>query len=309
MPPPLLWNSTHMYPDPDARPRFTWLDLLIAVAVAGFLVFVWYRVADVLVYKWNWAFLPRAFVRPGDGGGWEPNLLLEGLLTTIRLSVWSMVLASLLGLALGILGSRARLLPRLLSGAYVGVIRNVPPLVFVFVFYFFVSSQVVPALGIAQWARDLGPTSGRLLTLFGGDPRLLENFIAGVLSLAMFEAAYIAVIVRAGIASVPAAQIEAGKSLGLAAWPLFRLVVLPQAFRAITPPLANQFIMLVKDSSIVSLISVQELTFVGNALATSNQRRFETYIVVALLYFAICYLLSRFFARVERRHRQKVIGR
>jgi polar amino acid transport system permease protein len=125
----------------------------------------------------------------------------------------------------------------------------------------------------------------------------------------MFEAAYIAVIVRAGIASVPAAQIEAGKSLGLGPWLLFRLVVLPQAFRAITPPLANQFIMLVKDSSIVSLISVQELTFAGSELAISSQRRFETYIVVALLYFAICFLLSRLFAGIEKSHRQRAAGR
>ncbi|MBE2276156.1 MAG: amino acid ABC transporter permease [Rhodobacteraceae bacterium] len=298
-----------MYPDPDRKPRFTRLDLVIIGLVVAFAAFISYRVSDVLIYKWNWSFLPRAFFRPDpETGGWEPNLLLEGLFTTIRLSIWAMIIASVLGLVLGILGSRMRLLPRLLSGAYVGLIRNIPPLVFLFVFYFFVSSQIVPALGISRWVRDLGPTATWLIDFAAGEPRLLENFIAGVISLAMFEAAYIAVIVRAGIDSVPESQIEAGKSLGLGPLHLFRLVVMPQAFRAISPPLANQFIMLVKDSSIVSLISVQELTFVGTELAISSQRRFEVYIVVAVLYFVLCFFLSRLFARIERRHRLRYGG-
>ncbi|MCR8550543.1 amino acid ABC transporter permease [Salipiger sp. P9] len=295
-----------MYPDPDRKSRFGLVDLVIVGAVAGFLFFLWYRVSEVLVYRWDWSFLPRALVRPNpETGWWEPNLLVEGLLTTIRMSIWAMVLASVLGILLGVFASRKRLLPRLGSSAYVGLIRNVPPLVFVFVFYFFVSSQIIPALGVDSWARGLGPTGERVLGLLAGPPERFENFIAGVLSLAMFEAAYIAVIVRAGIESVPLAQTEAAKSLGLGPWQTFRLVVFPQAFRAVTPPLANQFIMLVKDSSIVSLISVQELTFVGTEIAVSSQRRFETYIVVALFYFLLCFALSRLFARLEKRQRAR----
>lgn len=293
-----------MYPDPNRKRHFGLFDLVIIGLVLGFVLFVWHRVSDVLVYKWNWSFLPRALFRPNaDTGWWEPNLLLEGFLTTIRLSLWSMLLASIIGLTLGILASRSRLLPRLTSSAYVGLIRNVPPLVFLFVFYFFVSSQIIPALGIDSWARNMGPGAERITGFLAGPPVLLENFIAGVVSLAMFEAAYIAVIVRAGIESVPQSQIEAAKSIGLKPFYVFRLVVFPQALRAVTPPLANQFIMLVKDSSIVSLISVQELTFVGTEIAVSSQRRFETYIVVAVLYFILCFGLSRLFARLERRQR------
>ncbi|MGR3376653.1 amino acid ABC transporter permease [Salipiger abyssi] len=290
-----------MYPDPDRKRRFGLTDLILIAGVLGAVAYLWHRVSDVLAYKWSWSYLPRALFRPGESGWWEPNLLLEGFLTTIRLSLWAMLLASLLGLALGIMASRRRLLPRLTTTAYVGLIRNVPPLVFVFVFYFFVSSQVIPALGVDVWARNLGPGAERLVTLFAGPPNLLENFLAGVLSLAMFEAAYIAVIVRAGIEAVPETQVEAARSLGLSSWQAFRLVVFPQALRKVTPPLANQFIMLVKDSSIVSLISVQELTFAGTEIAVSSQRRFETYIVVAALYFILCYGLSRWFARLERR--------
>jgi len=109
--------------------------------------------------------------------------------------------------------------------------------------------------------------------------------------------------VRGGVRAVPAAHVEAGRSLGLSGVQTFRLVVLPQALRAVTPPMANQFIMLVKNSAIVSLISVQELTFTATELAVSSGRRFETWIVVAAMYFALCYGLSRLFARLERRGR------
>ena len=295
-----------MYPDPDRKRRFGLLDLAIIVLAALAVLALWHRVSDVLVYRWDWSFLPRVLVRQDpETGRWLPNLLLVGLLTTIRLSVWAMAIASVLGLALGILASRARLLPRLASGTYIGLVRNIPPLVFVFVFYFFVSSQVIPALGVGDWARGLGPAGQRLLGLVAGPPERLENFLAGVLSLAMFEAAYIAVIVRAGIASVPGEQVEAARSLGLGGWQCFRLVVLPQALRAVTPPLASQFIMLVKDSSIVSLISVQELTFLGTEVAVSTQRRFETYLTVAAFYFLLCFALSRLFAWAERRQRRR----
>ncbi|MBK1636248.1 amino acid ABC transporter permease [Rhodovulum adriaticum] len=292
-----------MYPDPDRKRRFGLLDALILGALFVFVAFIWHRVSDVLVYKWDWGFLPRVLVRQGENGWWEPNILLEGFLTTIRLSIWAMLVASLLGTVLGVLSTRTRLLPRLTTLAYVGVIRNVPPLVFLFVFYFFVSSQLMPMIGVDSWARGLGPDGRAVVAILIGPPELLENLLAGMLSLAMFEAAYIAVIVRAGIQSVALTQIEAAQSLGLKPLQVFRLVTFPQALRAVTPPLANQFIMLVKDSSIVSLISVQELTFAGTEIANSTQRRFETYIVVAALYFVLCFALSRLFARLERRAR------
>jgi len=111
--------------------------------------------------------------------------------------------------------------------------------------------------------------------------------------------------VRAGIQAVPRDQIEAGQSLGLSRWKVSYLIVLPQAMRKVIPPLANQFIMLIKDSSIISLISVQELTFLGTEVAVSTHRVFETWIAVAAMYFAICFALSRIFARAEARLRSK----
>ncbi|NCO16282.1 MAG: amino acid ABC transporter permease [Alphaproteobacteria bacterium] len=292
-----------MYPDPDRPRRFGALDAALIAAALGVAAYFWFRVSDVLVYRWDWSFLPGALIRTGPDGGWRPNLLLEGLLTTIRLSLWAMALASLLGLALGAMASSARLLPKMTATVYVGLIRNMPPLVFIFVFYFFLSSQIIPALGVDAALRALGPQGAALTGALLGPPALAENLLSGVLCLALLEAAYICEIVRAGIGSVPEAQKEAARSLGLRPFQVFRLVTAPLALRAVTPPLANQFIMLVKNSAIVSLISVQELTFIATEVAVSTGRRFETWIVVAALYFALCYGLARLFARLERRMR------
>lgn len=294
-----------MYPDPDRKRRFGWLDGVLIALLLGALIYAWTRVSDVLVYRWDWGFLPQVLFRRDESSGWfVPNVLLEGLLTTIRLSIWAMIFASAIGLALGFMATTRRLLPRLVALAYVGVIRNVPPLVFIFVFYFFISSQILPALGVDGWARGLGEDGRAAVNILLGPPDLLENLISGVLCLALFEAAYISEIVRAGIRSVPHDQTEAAQSLGLRRLQVFRLVVLPQALRAVTPPLANQFIMLVKNSAIVSLISVQELTFIGTEIAVSTGRRFETWIVVAVMYFVLCYGLALLFARMERRMRK-----
>ena len=293
-----------MYPDPKAKRRLSWLDIVIIASVLAMIGYVYVRVTDVLVYKWDWSFLPGFFVRFDDETGWTSNILLEGLLTTIRLSILAMVIASIIGLILGIMRTTERLLPRMIAGSYVGLIRNIPPLVFIFVFYFFVSSQIMPLLGIDRWAREIEGDQGWLISFLLGKPKLIENLISGVLCLAMFEAAYITEIVRAGIQAIPRGQIEAGQSLGLSRFTVFRDIILPQALQKVTPPLASQFIMLVKNSAIVALISVQELTFLGTEIAVSTRKPFETWITIAGLYFLLCYSLAWLFGRVERRLRR-----
>jgi len=178
---------------------------VIIVLVLAFVWYVYGRVNDVLVYKWDWSFLPGFIVRfDEESGAWRSNILLEGLLTTIRLSVFAMIIASIVGLMMGVMRTARRLLPRMIASTYVGLIRNIPPLVFIFVFYFFISSQIMPLLGIDRWARGLGDDQGWLFRLFLGEPKLLENMISGVVCLAMFEAAYITEIVRAKAKSRPA---------------------------------------------------------------------------------------------------------
>lgn len=294
-----------MYPDPKAKRRLGWFDVVIIALVLALIAYVYGQVTDVLVYKWDWSFLPNFLLRfDEESGGWQPNILLRGFFTTIRLSILAMVLASLVGLVMGVMRTASRLLPRLVAAAYVGLIRNIPPLVFIFVFYFFISGQIMPLLGIDRWARSLDGDGGWFVAFFLGEPKLIENLLSGILCLAMYEAAYITEIVRAGIQAVPKGQIEAGKSLGLRRFDVFRDVVLPQALQKMTPPLANQFIMLIKNSAIVALISVQELTFLGTEIAISTRKPFETWITIAAMYFLLCYSLAWLFGRIESRTRR-----
>jgi polar amino acid transport system permease protein len=194
-----------------------------------------------------------------------------------------------------------RLLPRLLGWSYVELVRNIPPLVFMFIFYFFISSQLMPLLGIDRLVARASPTGIAVVSALFGEPRLLSNFVSGLLCLALFEGAFITEIVRAGIEAIDKGQWEAGSSLGLSRWRLLRLVILPQAVQRIVPPLAGQFITLIKTSSIVSLISVQELTFLAGEVAVSTSRTFEVWIIVGGFYFALCFGLALLFARLEAR--------
>ena len=128
--------------------RQLWLNLLLIGILTGFFAFVLYRLFFALNYNWNWSVIPTYMVRYDEQSGrWLPNILLQGLFTTIKLSIWGMLLAGLLGLIIGILRTSKRLFFRLSARTFVELIRNTPPLVLVFIFYFFVSDQLLPAIG------------------------------------------------------------------------------------------------------------------------------------------------------------------
>jgi polar amino acid transport system permease protein len=272
--------------------------VLVLGAAAAFVVF---RVHTVLNYRWNWAPIPNYLVRWDAERGYVANLLLQGLLTTLRLSLWSMVLATILGVLVGVARISTLLLPRLVSATYVEVMRNTPPLVLIFVGYFFVSSQIMPLLGIDAALRVASPGMLQAIGVVFGDPRLLKNFLSAMVVLALFEGAYVAEILRAGIASVGVGQWDAAAAVGLSRWGSLRLVILPQAFARMVPPLCGQVISLIKDSSVVSLISIQDLTFMANDVAVSTSRVFETWITASAMYFVVCLALSLLFRRLERR--------
>ncbi len=289
--------------------RIHTLDFLILALVVGFIAYVAYRVDSVLVYKWDWSAIPSYLFRwDAEAGTLVPNLLIKGLMTTIRIAIWSMLVASLLGVILGMARTSKRLFPRLASWAYVEFIRNIPPVPFLFLFYFFISSQIIPLIGIDSFVRSASPGSLAVVEFFFGPANLLSNFISGMISLSMMSAAYIAEIVRAGIQAVPRGQIEAGQSIGLSRWSVMRYIVLPQAIERVVPPLAGQFITLIKDSSLVALISIQELSFLAMEIAISEQRFFEVWIFTGFMYFVVCFSCALAFGRLERRmgaHRRR----
>jgi polar amino acid transport system permease protein len=290
-------------PAPAATgPRFIWLDAVVLAVVVCFVSFVLYRVNDVLNYRWRWSRVAAYLVRWDEQSGfWSANLLLRGFVTTLRLAVWGILCAALIGLVMGIARTSRLLLPRMVALLYVGLVRNMPPLVFIFIFYFFLSSQLVPLLGLERVADSANALTTTLVLWACGDPKLFVNFVTGLLCLALFEGAYVTEIVRAGIASVERGQIEAGRSLGLSSLHVLRLIVLPQAFRRILPPLAGQFVSLIKTSSIVSLISIQELTFSAGEVSVTTGGVFEVWIIAAAMYLAVCSACSMVFARLEDR--------
>jgi len=270
--------------------------------VALLILYAVYRVNDVLVYHWNWSRVFNFVIRVDeDTGALVPNLLLHGLATTLRLALWATVLATIIGLVMGYWRTSKNLTLRMISRCYVELIRNIPPVVFIFIFYFFISSQLFPVIGIEDINKEGALVNNGVFQFFFGNPSLLSNFLAGMLCLALFEAAYITEIVRAGIQSIDKGQWEAARAMGLSRFNVLRDVIMPQAIRKILPPLAGQFITLIKDSAIVSLISIQELTFLATEVAASTTKVFETWILVAAMYFVLCYGFATLFRYLEKR--------
>ncbi|WP_170984825.1 amino acid ABC transporter permease [Roseomonas sp. AR75] len=283
------------------RRRAGLLDAAVVVGVACVLGMLAWRAGTALDYRWNFAPVWGFIARHDAERGWVANLLLQGLLTTLRVSFWAALIAAVVGVAMGIARTSRLLLPRLIAGFYVETVRNIPPLVFIFVFYFFVASQVLPALGVEDWIRRQDPATLRWIEWLFGPPQFAAGVIAAILCLGLFEGAYVTEIVRAGIQSLPRGQWEAAEALGLSRRAALRHVILPQAFARTVPPLAGQAVSLVKDSSIISLVSIQDLAFLGNEVAATTSRVFETWLIVAAFYFIVCASLSAVAARLERR--------
>lgn len=200
-------------------------------------------------------------------------LLLKGTWITIQLSAT----ATLLGLVVAILcawgktsGPKAI---RIVVGAYIEIIRNTPFLVQLFFFFF-----ALPSIGL-RWSPHTAALTAMIVNL----------------------GAYATEIIRAGIESIPKGQIEAGLALSLKPHQVFRLVVLKPALRAIFPALSSQFILLMLTSSVVSVISADDLTSVAANLQSQTFRSFEIYIVITAIYLALALAFSAIFRTIQRR--------
>ncbi len=201
--------------------------------------------------------------------------LLVGALVTLRVTALSIAVGLVIGLGVGL----ARVWPnsflRNVSSAYIELIRGTPLLVQIFLVYF-----GLPALGLN-----------------------LDPFVAGVLAMGINSGAYVGEIVRGGIESIAQGQMEAALSLGMSWWQSMYYVILPQALFRILPPLGNEFIALLKDSSLVSTIAIAELTRTGQIIITRTFKSFEIWVGVALFYFVMTYAISRVVRYSEKRMR------
>jgi len=287
-------------------PRFLkkllWQDWLILTVLVGVGAYIAVQMQGALNYEWRWALIPDYILRyREDRQEWFANLLLQGLIATIRICIYSGILTLIFGTLLGIARCAENLTVRLLARTYLELLRNIPPVVIIFIFFFFLSQQLIDALDLNAWARGIARSDNAgVWEFFFGDMRRFPSLVSGVIVLAMFEAAFVGEIVRAGIQSIPKGQREAARAIGMSPVQEMRYVVLPQAMRKVVPPMANQFISLIKDSSIISLISVQELTYKTVELVASTRLIFEAWITTAAFYFILCFGLSMLFRRLEK---------
>jgi His/Glu/Gln/Arg/opine family amino acid ABC transporter permease subunit len=205
------------------------------------------------VYRLDWSVVWR-----------NSALLTDGLMVTLELSVVALIVSVLIGIG----AAYARLSPyRAVSGAasaYVEFVRNIPLLLIMFFVYF-----GLPAFQVT-----------------------LTERLAAVLALSLYSGAYMTEIFRAGILAIGQGQVEAGQALGLTGFQISRTVVLPQAFRVVLPSLGNQFISLIKDSSLAVAISVRELTYAAVRINDISWRIVEVYSVIAAIYLVVTYAVA-----------------
>lgn len=285
---------------PQFRPRpfgrADWVILALASALAAWLI---WRLAAGFKYDWRWGDIPSFIIRRGESGGLKLGPLGQGFLLTLKLSLWASALALITGLALALGRLSGSLYFQLLSRSLTEVSRNIPPLVLIFIGFYFLSSQLLPWPQITLAARQAGPTAQWLLEAATVRLRDLSVFFPAVVTLALYEAAYFSEIFRGAISAVSRGQWEASWCLGLSRAEQYRFVILPQVFRRTAPQLAGQFISTVKESSIVSVLSLAELTYSSMKLSATYHHLFEIWLSTAAIYFLFNFALSSIFRRLE----------
>ncbi|SNR47701.1 amino acid ABC transporter permease [Puniceibacterium sediminis] len=221
--------------------------------------------------------------------------LLRGVQITVFVTLVGFVLAAGLGLIVALMSLSRSLILRQVARFYTEVVRGIPMLVLL-LYVAFVLAPGLVALG--NW----------MLEFVGFERIRTRDFSLlwrAIIALTIGYSAFIAEVFRAGLLSVDPGQIEAADALGLSRVQRFRLVVFPQAIRTILPPLGNDFIAITKDSSLVSVLGVLDVTQLGKITAAGNFRYFETYNVVALIYLTMTIGLSLALRRLEQHLRQK----
>ena len=235
-----------------------------ALIAAAFAAAIFYFAFHQLGYQWNWAAVSR-----------YRGHLLSGWWMTLRISLAALVLSTSIGIAFALL-RRSSILPlRYFGHIYVELVRGTPLLVQILIFYYVV------------------------LEAF----HIRDRYLAGILILSCFSGAYMSEIIRAGIESVGASQLESAKAVGLTRAQTYRYVIFPQAVRLTMPPMVGQFVSLIKDSSLLSIIAVNEFTQAARDVNSVTYSTLESYIPLALGYLVLTLPISLWTRQLERKIR------
>jgi len=203
-------------------------------------------------------------------------LLLTGAAVTVQITALSVLIGIIIGLFVGIARISTYRVIHLIAAVYVDFLRGTPLLVQIFLVYF--------ALPVVTGQR-------------------IDPFVAAIAACSINSSAYVAEIFRAGIQSIDAGQMEAGRSLGMSWMQTMRYIIVPQAARRVIPPLGNEFIALLKDSSLVSVIGFEELTRRGQLIIARTYASLEIWLCVAIIYLVMTVSISRLVAWLERRYK------
>jgi len=272
--------------EPRPRPIAHWLDRiplwLLAASLIG-VIFLWVIFNDAdyrIIFK----------------------AVSKGLTITIYVSVIAYAGALLLGLIVGLMRISHRRALQEISSFYVEIIRGLPMLVILYYIAFVGAPFLVQTINwIGQMLIETGVLAGLGNLMVDLSVRDLNFTVRAILALTIGYSAFVSEIFRAGIQSVSRGQIEAARSLGMTHWQAMRYVILPQAVRNVLPPLGNEFIAIVKDSSLVSVLGVQDITQLGKVYSASTFRFFETYNVVGFLYLIMTIGLALLVRITEKR--------
>ncbi|WP_019276028.1 amino acid ABC transporter permease [Vibrio coralliilyticus] len=227
--------------------------------------------AKAIDYQWQWHRVPD-YIAFYEEGEWWPAELLEGLWVTIKISAWSLLFTLLIGMLTALLKLSQSVVGRTIANTYIELIRNTPLLVQVYLLYFV-----------------FGPVIG------------LDRFATAILALSLFQGAYTAEIFRGGLNSIPKGQFEAARSLGLSPFSTYYDVIFPQLLQRTLPPLTNEVVSLVKNSSIVSVMAIFDLTTEGRNIVSETAMPFEIWFSVAAIYLLLTLSLSGISAWLEHK--------
>lgn len=202
------------------------------------------------------------------------DVLIAGLGITLKLTIIGIIFASLIGVVCALINVSHNKYLKIITNIYINIIRGTPFLVQAYIIYF----GIPMALGIR-----------------------MDEFTAGIIAISLNAGAYMAEIMRGGIEAVDKGQMEAARSLGLPYTQSMLKVVLPQALRTMTPSIINQFIITLKDTSILSIIGIKELTMAGKLVIAKNYRSMEMWTIVAVFYFVVIYAMTLISRYIERK--------
>ncbi|MCA1980491.1 MAG: amino acid ABC transporter permease [Calditerrivibrio sp.] len=236
-------------------------------------------------------------------GGFHLGLIIKGVIFTVKLSI----LIILSSTFLGILFAVTRYLYPDSLGFLIYIIseflRFTPPIVVMFIFYFFLGDKLIPDILIDMIIEN--QNLEKIVSIFIVPPEIFKQFLSAAIGLAFYEASYISEIIRGGLNGVSRSQFDAAFSLGLTKYQVFLRIVFPQAWEKTMPAMAGQYISIIKNTSIASVIAIPELTFVGTEIISSTMLVFEVWFSIMIIYFIINFTLSTFVNRLDYLARSK----